>query len=88
MRIPVIGFLLFGIVALAPPTRGDIPPRPEPGQFVHDLANVISESDKERIRNIQRQAFEQHQTPIVVVTVTRMHDYYPGSPSIESFARR
>lgn len=66
----------------------EIPPRPQAGEFFHDLAGVVDDASKQKIRGLQEETFKQSGVPIVVVTVSRMQDYDPGSPSIESFARR
>lgn len=76
------------MLSAAWPGRADIPPKPGPGEFFHDLANAIDEEDAQEIRSLQQSTFQQAGVPIVVVTVNRMQAYDPGSPSIESFARR
>jgi len=69
-------------------TFAAIPPRPVDGEFFHDLANVINAADAQSIQQLQQRVFRQNGTPIVVVTINRMHDYDPDSPSVESSARR
>ncbi len=84
------GLLLVLWSALAPlfAPAAEIPPRPQAGEFFHDLAGVVDDANKQKIRGLQEEALKQSGVPIVVVTVSRMQDYDPGSPSIESFARR
>jgi len=65
-----------------------IPPQPEAREFFHDLAGIINADDTQTITNLQQEVFRQVGVPIVVVTVSRMSEYDPESPSVESFARR
>ncbi|MES1167049.1 MAG: TPM domain-containing protein [Pseudomonadota bacterium] len=74
-------FLLAGFLQAA------VPPRPAPGQFLHDLAGVVSTADAAKIRELQQNVFQQAQVPLVVVTVSSMGGYDPGAASIESLAR-
>jgi len=67
---------------------GAIPPQPADREFFHDLAGVVDAGDAQTITNLQQEVFRQCGVPIVVVTINRMRDYDPESPSIESFARR
>lgn len=84
------GLRLAGWVILASliTSRAEIPPRPQAGEFFHDLAGIVNDADEQKIRSLQQDTFKRVAVPIVVVTVNRMQDYDPGSPSIESFARR
>lgn len=77
-----------GLVALlvVNSAGAQIPRRPAPGDFLHDLAGVISESDQEKIRQLQQETFQSIQVPIVVVTLNRMDPYFPGVPNIETLA--
>ena len=79
---------LLGMAAFTLSTFADIPPRPADREFFHDLAGIIDASDTQTITNLQQEVFRQAGVPIVVVTVNQMSEYDPGSPSIESFARR
>jgi uncharacterized protein len=65
-----------------------IPPKPADRDFFHDLAGIIDANDAQTITNLQQELFDKTGVPIVVVTIRRMADYDPQSPSIESFARR
>ena len=64
----------------------EIPPVPGPGEFLQDYAGVISPPHEESIGKLQKISYEQHDTPIVVVTIDSMGKYDPGGPSIERFA--
>lgn len=64
----------------------EIPPVPGPGEFLQDYAGVINPPHDESIGKLQKIAYEQHDTPIVVVTIDSMGKYDPGGPSIERFA--
>ena len=86
--VRIAGLTLFSFFALAGVSDAEIPRRPADRQFLHDLAGTIGDADEQKIRVLQEQVFNQVSVPIVVVTVSRMRDYDPGAPSIESFARR
>ena len=59
------------------------------GRFVHDLASLLADSPDSlsRITTIQKTAFEKHDVPIIVVTITQMSAYGYLRDSIEPFAR-
>jgi len=81
--------LIVGLLSL-PQFAGaaDIPPVPARdgvGDFIHDYAGLLDQTTMQRIGEAQKQAFEQHNTPIIVVTINRMADYR-HSGSIESLA--
>ena len=70
---------------------GDIPPSPAnqagSGNFIHDFAGLLNQQEMEQIGAYQQIAFEQHNTPIIVVTIRRMADYgHRGG--VEPFAKR
>ena len=44
-------------------------------EFLHDYAGVIDPQDEEAIGKLQKAAFEQYDTPIVVVTISNMKRY-------------
>lgn len=63
-----------------------VPPRPADGAFIQDYAGLIPVEARQRIGELQRQAYEQHDTPIIVVTIEAMSRYgYAGA--VEAFAR-
>jgi uncharacterized protein len=80
-RLPVVLYLLAGSLG------GAIPPTPQAGDFLHDLAGLLTADELGSLRTRQREVFQQTQIPIVVVTVPAMNQYVPGSTSIETFAR-
>ena len=53
----------------------EIPPVPGPLEFLHDYAGVIKPQHEEAIGKLQKAAFEQYDTPIVVVTINNMKRY-------------
>ena len=81
-----------GLLLLEAPASAElrIPPTPAQdghGDFVQDYAGIINDgSDIDRIGEAQRVAFEEHDTPIIVVVVTRMASYGHHQPHIEPFA--
>lgn len=82
------GRLLLTLLLSAVTAAADIPSVPEDGRLIADLAGIIHEADEQALSAFLEQVLEQCQVPIAVVTIRRMSDYDPGSPSIESFARR
>ena len=71
--------------------RADIPPVPADvagnGDFIHDFAGMLSSQEMNQIREHQQVAMEQHNTPIIVVTIRRMADYN-DSGDIDTFAKQ
>ena len=66
----------------------EIPPVPAEdgmGFFIHDYANLIDEVATQRIKEAQQKAFEEHDTPIIVVTIASMARY-DHDGDIESLA--
>ena len=71
----------------------EIPPQPAidgHGKFVHDLAYQLAGSQEEMIQiaAIQKVAFEEHDVPIIVVTINRMSAYGYTGAAIQPFAKR
>ncbi|MCP3695943.1 MAG: TPM domain-containing protein, partial [Planctomycetaceae bacterium] len=71
----------------------EIPPQPGidgHGKFVHDLAHQLAGSQEEMIQiaAIQEVAFEEHDVPIIVVTINRMSAYGYTGAAIQPFAKR
>ena len=81
-RLLVLGGLLSASVA------GAIPPRPAPGDFLHDLAGLLTTQERTALRAQQQKVYEQVRVPIVVVIVGDMAQHLPGQPTIEAFARQ
>ena len=67
-----------------------IPPTPAQdgyGDFVQDYESAIDTGrHRDRIGEAQRVAFEEYDTPIIVVVITRMAPYGHHQPNIEPFA--
>jgi uncharacterized protein len=86
------------LVMLASPAghAGEIPPVPAidgTGKFVHDLAGVlyiqdVPEGHHKTIHDAQKTALEEHDTPIIVVTIHRMMAYGYTGQDIQPFAER
>lgn len=64
----------------------ELPPIPEDENFVQDLAAMLPRDAETAIGRLQKEAFESHQTPIVVVTIESMAEYGGAGYSIERFA--
>ena len=62
-----------------------VPARDGVGFFIHDYAGLLDKVATERIQQAQKQAFEEHDTPIIVVTIASM-SRYGHSGNIESLA--
>lgn len=84
--VVLAAMLLIG--ALAAPLRADLdlPPVPEDGYFIQDYADALPDEEKARIGRIQEEAFEDHDTPIIIVTIGSMAEYGGDTYSIERFA--
>ena len=63
-----------------------VPPAPGAGEFFHDLAGVVGEPQRERIREIQDETFQKAGVPIVVVTVPSMAQYDPPRVLMRRFS--
>ena len=71
----------------------EIPPQPGidgHGKFLHDLAYQLrgSQAELNQIAATQKLAFEEHDVPIIVVTINRMSDYGYSGANIQPFAKR
>ena len=88
-RQSLVGFALALTVSVA--FSADIPPVPADaagnGDFIHDFAGMLSAQEMNQIGEHQQVAMEQHNTPIIVVTIRRMADYN-HSGGIETFAKQ
>lgn len=84
-RVPVL--LAFAVVLAMPAGAAlDLPPVPADENFLQDYAAMLPQETRQSIGRLQREAFEQHRTPIIVVTITSMGNYGGGGYSIERFA--
>ena len=83
------GLLGFGLVAPAVWAASEgLPEVPADENFIQDYAGILPNSVERRVGELQRRAFEDHDTAIVVVTIGSMADYGQGGGSIERFAHR
>ncbi len=65
----------------------DLEPPPE-GQFVLDLADLLTREEEQAINRECKTLFDEQATPIVVVTIDSMSDHWPHGPiRIETFAQ-
>jgi len=81
-----LGLWVTGVVS--PVSAQDaltIPPVPADYNFVQDYARLLPDQVKGEIGAIQKQAFEQNQKPIIVVTIDSMAGYGATGYSIERF---
>lgn len=72
---------------LAAQTQLDLPPIPEDVDFLQDYAGLLDHETRIEVGIVQQEAFEQHRTPIVVVTISGKGEYGGWDHSIEDFAR-
>lgn len=59
---------------------------PGEGQFVRDLAQMLTENDERRIRERAAVLLEEEQVPLVVVTIESMSHYGPEDMPIATYA--
>ncbi len=76
----------------APLQAIEIPPRPAidgHGEFIQDLATLLTDAPGARrsIAAAQKVAFEKHDVPIIVVTISQMSHYGGQGVRLESFVR-
>jgi len=80
-RLPILFWLLSGTLLAA------IPPTPADGNFLHDLAGLLTSQEQYSLRTRQQQVFQEAQVAIVVVTVLDKNQYVQGTTSIEAFSK-
>jgi len=72
------------------PTPGqasfDLPPIPEDGHFIQDHANLLEAETMDRVGDVQRIAYEDHDTALVVVTIRSKADHGAGGWGISALA--
>lgn len=73
--------------AVAAQAQLDLPPVPQDFNFLQDYAELLDPETRVEVGIVQQEAFEQHQTPIVVVTISGKGEYGGWEHSIEDFAR-
>ena len=76
--------LTAALLPLGTPVSAQIPPVPEGFSFVADYAGLLQPADVARLAPLQREAFEKHDVPIIVVTIASMSRY--GGGPIERLA--
>ena len=64
----------------------EFPETPAPSQLIQDYARIINEENKAAIRKIQFEAYEQFDTPIVVVTISSKAEFNASGKGIERVA--
>jgi uncharacterized protein len=64
----------------------NLPAIPEDRYFVQDYADMLPSEGQRKLGQLQQEAFEEHDTPIIVVTVESMARYGGKGYSIERFA--
>jgi uncharacterized protein len=81
---------LLAALLLSLPARAALhfPPAPPGGQYVVDLASIISPSDKKEIQELAERLWADQQTQLVVVTIDSMAQYGGARMNIEDFAAR
>ena len=84
----ILGLMLVLLFAATPLLAQKIPPVPADGKFVQDYAGVLQKSTMDSIGEVQRVAYAEHHTPIMVVTVRSMRDFGAPNMSIEEFTTR
>ena len=70
-----------------PASAQSIPSVPADSHFIQDYADILPEPARAQIGSLQESAFQEHDTPIMVVTVKAKADYGYADASIEAFAR-
>lgn len=86
-RIAVVIVALLG--SLGRPVQAadlSLPNAPPDGMFVQDYAAMLNGADVKAIGELQKTAYEQHDTPIIVVTIPSKTMYGGVDMSIEHFA--
>ena len=74
-----------------PLSAGKIPPAPAKdgvGDFTHDYNGLLTPNDVSQIAAHQKEAFDNHGVPIIVVTIHRMAQYGYQGDDIQTFARQ
>lgn len=83
--------MLFGLafsLLTAPSAAAEIPPVPAKdgvGFFIHDYAGLLDDNAVERIKAAQEKAFNDFDTPVIVVTIPSMAKYQHNG-TIETLA--
>jgi uncharacterized protein len=86
VRCGLVVWLLL-VAGVAGGVEYRLPDAPGPTAFILDEARLLGQPARERIAHLEREAYDEHDTPIVVVTIVSMADYGATGASIEQFAR-
>lgn len=65
---------------------GGIPPPPDGEDYLLDEAGLVGTADEAKLRALQETALRSYNSPLVVVTISKVSDY--GEPSVEALATR
>lgn len=88
-RFFVAGTFLLSLMSPSRATAGDLAiPKPQKGEFVRDLADLLSEEAELRIQQLVQQQVATTGRPIIVVTVESMAAHGGEGLTIESFAKQ
>lgn len=92
-KSPVIRFLLgvfvalFSVSSLALGQPRELPAAPPDHNFIYDEVKLLDHNTQSAIGQIQKIAFEEHDTPIVVVVIESLRSY-GWNGDIEKFSER
>lgn len=82
----MLAILAVALAGSVPAQRLDLP-KPGDRKFVLDVANVLSESEEDEIREICDPVLSETAVPIIVVTIRSMAEHGGSGWRIETFAR-
>lgn len=86
LRCGILAILLMICLTANVFGQMEFPETPAPGQLIQDYAGIISEEDKQTIRKIQSQAYDQFNTAIAVVTISSKAEFKASRQGIERVA--
>ena len=86
LRFWILTLFVLATGHLEPATALTIPGGPTDFNFVQDYASLLPLNTKNEIGSLQKESFEKHQQPIIVVTINSMAVYGAQGYSIERFA--
>ncbi|MEW5740569.1 MAG: TPM domain-containing protein [Myxococcota bacterium] len=78
--------LFLGVLLALPAWALEIPPPPAGEDYLWDDAGLVSAADELQLKSLQRTSLDTYNSPIVVVTISRVSDY--GEASVEALATR
>jgi len=77
---------LWALLLSAAAGAAGIPPTPAGDDYLLDQAGLISSSDENHLRALQQTSLTQYNSPLVVVTISRVSDF--GEQSVDALATR